>query len=165
MAFQKFSTISLCRTISLVEIPNLDFSNLLQFNVSHNNFSGPLPDVKGNPELCGELLSKACPPSPPSTGKSKDSSSKQFLIYSEAKKKNEADVAKKGVEANTSSNKTSSTSNEFKTTENKSEYSISSVECGVALSSLVVLTSPTAQCLRFEDLLRAPAELLGKGKH
>ncbi|XWS48141.1 hypothetical protein CRYUN_Cryun13aG0047400 [Craigia yunnanensis] len=179
------------------EIPNLDFSNLLQFNVSNNNFSGPIPDVKGrfsadsfsgNPGLCGELISKACPlssPSPPSTEKSKDSSSKQLLIYSGyvvlgliivlfvafklfSKKKSKEDkvnVAKEGVEANTSSNKTSSTSNVSKTTEHKSEYSISSVESGVALSPLVVLTSPTAQGLRFEDLLRAPAELLGKGKH
>ncbi|XWS60707.1 hypothetical protein CRYUN_Cryun07bG0058800 [Craigia yunnanensis] len=179
------------------EIPNLDFSNLVQFNVSNNNFSGPIPDVKGrfsadsfsgNPGLCGELISKACPPSspaPPSTEKSKDSSSKQFLIYSGyvvldlitvlfvafklfSKKKPKEDkvgVAKKGVEANTSSNKSSSTSNESRTAEHKSEYSVSSVESGVALSSLVVLTSPTAQGLRFEDLLRAPAELLGKGNH
>ena len=119
------------------EIPNLDFSNLLQFNVS-NNFSGPLPDVKGrfsadsfsgDPELCGELISKACPPS---TRKSKDSPSKQFLIYSGyavlgliilqliasklvskmKPKEDDADVAKKEVEANTSS-----TSNDSKTTE------------------------------------------------
>ncbi|XP_022767545.1 probable inactive receptor kinase At2g26730 [Durio zibethinus] len=175
------------------EIPNLDFSNLLQFNVSNNNFSGPVPYVKGrfsadslsgNPELCGELISKACPPSspaPPSTRKSKDSSSKQILIYSGCavlgliillfvafklvSKKKPKEEANKEVEANTSGNKTSSTSNESKTTERKSEYSVSSAESGVALSPLVVLTSPTAQGLRFEDLLRAPAELLGKSKH
>ncbi|XP_007036158.2 PREDICTED: probable inactive receptor kinase At2g26730 [Theobroma cacao] len=178
------------------EIPNLDFSNLRRFNVSNNNFSGPIPDVKsrfsadsfsGNPELCGELVSKACPPSaaPPSTRKSKDSSSKDFLIYfgyvalgliivllvayklvrKKKPKEEKSEAVKKGVEAKTSSNKTSSTSNESKTTEHKSEYSISSAESGVALSSLVVLSSPTAQGLRFEDLLRAPAELLGKGKH
>lgn len=179
------------------EIPNLDFSNLIQFNVSNNNFSGPIPDTKGrfsadsfsgNPELCGELISKPCPPAPPpSTEKSKNSSSKQFLIYSGyvglgliivifvafkllSKMKLKEDKAKKGVEANnSSSNKTSSSiSNKYsKTTDQsyKSEYSISSVESGMALSSLVVLTSPTAQGLRFEDLLRAPAELLGKGKH
>ncbi|XVF09258.1 hypothetical protein REPUB_Repub07fG0077000 [Reevesia pubescens] len=182
------------------EIPNLDFSNLRQFNVSNNNFSGPIPDVtdrfsadsfSGNPGLCGELVSKECPassspaPAPTSTRKSKDSSSKHFLIYSgyvvigliivlfvayklfskKKPKEDKVDVVKKGVEANTSSNKTSSTSNDTKTTERKSEYSISSVESGVALSSLVVLSSPTAQGLRFEDLLQAPAELLGKGKH
>ncbi|XVF54157.1 hypothetical protein PTKIN_Ptkin05aG0158300 [Pterospermum kingtungense] len=172
------------------EIPNLDFSNLVQFNVSNNNFSGPLPDAKGhfssdsfsgNPQLCGELISRACPP----THKSKHSSSKQFLIYSgyavlglvilllvafklvskKKRKENEAHVAKKGVEANTRSYKNSSISGESKTREHKSEYSISCVETGVAWSPLVVLTSPTAQRLRFEDLLGAPAELLGKGKH
>ncbi|XVF12119.1 hypothetical protein REPUB_Repub08aG0086900 [Reevesia pubescens] len=172
------------------EIPNLDFSNLLQFNISNKNFSGSIPDFKGrlsvgsfsgNPGLCGELVSKACPPS--STQKSKDSSSKLFLIYSgygvlglivvlfvafklvTKPKEDKVDFAEKGVEADTSSYKTASTSNESKTTEHKSDYSIISVESGVALSSLVVLTSPTAQGLRFEDLLRAPAELLRKGKH
>ncbi|XVE54933.1 hypothetical protein DITRI_Ditri03aG0121300 [Diplodiscus trichospermus] len=181
------------------EIPKLDFSNLLEFNVSNNNFSGPIPDLKGrfhadsvsgNPELCGELISKACPPSPPSTPpstqKSKDSSSKQYLIYSGyavlglvilllisykmfrkmTPKEDDAGVAKKEVEANISSDKIISTSDESRNTPHKSEYSISSVESGVAaMSPLVVLTSPTAQGLRFEDLLRAPAELLGKGKH
>jgi len=32
-------------------------------------------------------------------------------------------------------------------------------------SSLVVLPSPVVNGLKFEDLLRAPAELLGRGKH
>ncbi|KAE8721689.1 hypothetical protein F3Y22_tig00015426pilonHSYRG00160 [Hibiscus syriacus] len=170
------------------EVPNLDFSNLQQFNISNNNFSGPIPDVKGrfsadsfsgNPGLCGELVSRPCPPS---TRKSGDSSAKHFAMYSGyaavgliamlfiafklvSKMKPKQDTI--AVEANTSrlSNKTSSTSNESKITENKSEYSISSVESGAALSSLIVLTSSTVQGLRFEDLLRAPAELLGKGKH
>ncbi|KAK6261149.1 hypothetical protein QUC31_006965 [Theobroma cacao] len=132
------------------EIPNLDFSNLRRFNVSNNNFSGPIPDVKSR--------------------FSADSFSALGLIivllvaYKLVRKKKpkeeKSEAVKKGVEA-----KTSSTSNESKTTEHKSEYSISSAESGVALSSLVVLSSPTAQGLRFEDLLRAPAELLGKGKH
>ncbi|KAG4137352.1 hypothetical protein ERO13_D07G066500v2 [Gossypium hirsutum] len=174
------------------EVPNLDFSHLLQLNISNNNFSGPIPDVKGrfsadsfsgNPGLCGELVSKPCPPTPPSKRKSNHSSIKRFFIYSGyavlglivvlfvafklvSKMKPKDD--KEAVETNTSrrSYKTSTTtSNESKIAENKSEYSISSVESGVALSSLVVLTSPTGQGLRFEDLLRAPAELLGKGKH
>ncbi|KAK8497177.1 hypothetical protein V6N12_066026 [Hibiscus sabdariffa] len=170
------------------EVPNLDFSNLLQFNISNNNFSGPIPDVKGrfsadsfsgNPGLCGELVSRACPPT---TQKSEDSSAKHFFIYSGyavlglivllfiafklvRKSKPKQDIL--AVEADTSrrSNKTSSTSSKSKITENKSEYSLSSVENGAALSSLIVLTSPTEQGLRFEDLLQAPAELLGRGKH
>ncbi|PPD79643.1 hypothetical protein GOBAR_DD23445 [Gossypium barbadense] len=175
------------------EIPKLDFSNLMQFNVSNNNFSGPLPDVKGrfsaeswsgNPELGGEFISKEFPPSaaaaPLSPRKSKDSSRRLLLIYfgyavlgliillvvafiliSKKKlKEAEADVAKKGVNAYTSS-----TYDVCKITEHKSEYSASYEESRAAMSPLVVLRSPRAQCLRFEDLLRAPAELLGKGKH
>ncbi|KAK8577414.1 hypothetical protein V6N13_027690 [Hibiscus sabdariffa] len=171
------------------EIPKFDFSNLMQFNVSNNNFSGPLPDVKGrfsaeswsgNPELCGESTSKACPPSSPSTPKSKDSSRMPFLIYSgyavlgliillvgafilvgtKKPKEDKADVAGKGV-----NEYTSSSYDESKFTMYKSEYSASSEESRVTMSPLVVLRSPTAHALKFEDLLRAPAELLGKGKH
>ncbi|KAE8723962.1 hypothetical protein F3Y22_tig00011079pilonHSYRG00076 [Hibiscus syriacus] len=174
------------------EIPKLDFSNLMQFNVSNNNFSGPLPDVKGrfsaeswsgNPQLCGESISKACPstsPSSPSTPRSNDSSRKLFLIYSgyavlgliillvvafilvgERKpREDKTDVAGKGVYAYASS-----IYDESKITVHKSEYSASSDESRVTMSPLVVLRSPTALALRFEDLLRAPAELLGKGKH
>ncbi|KAG8484106.1 hypothetical protein CXB51_023005 [Gossypium anomalum] len=172
------------------EIPKLDFSNLMQFNVSNNNFSGPLPDVKGrfsaeswsgNPELGGEFISKESPPSaaaPLSPRKSEDSSRRLLLIYfgyavlgliillvvafiliSKKKlKEAEADVAKKGVNAYTSS-----TYDVSKITEHKSEYSASYEETRAA--PLVVLRSPRAPGLRFEDLLRAPAELLGKGKH
>ncbi|KAE8663315.1 RING/U-box superfamily protein [Hibiscus syriacus] len=150
------------------EVPNLDFSNLQQFN----NFSGLIPDVKGrfsagsfsgNPGLCGEIVSRPCPPSKRKSG---DSSAKNFAIYSGyaalgliavlfiafklvGKTKPKQDTI--AVEANASrhSNETNSTSNESKITENKSEYS----------------TSPTVQGLRFKDLLRAPAELLGRGKH
>ncbi|OMO81565.1 hypothetical protein CCACVL1_12365 [Corchorus capsularis] len=148
----------------------------------------------GDPLLCGELVSNPCPPSAApeaSKKKSKKPSTKQFLIYSgyvllglivvllvalklgsrkKPKEKKVVEVKKKGkVEASTSSssNKTSATATSVtsKATEQKSEYSISSVESGVVMSSLVLLSSPTAQGLRFEDLLRAPAELLGKGKH
>ncbi|KAA3457223.1 putative inactive receptor kinase isoform X2 [Gossypium australe] len=147
------------------------------FNVSNNSFSGPLPDVKGqfsaeswsgNPELGGEFISKESPPSaaaaPLSPRKSEDSSRRLLLIYfgygvlgliillvvafiligKKKLKEAEADVAKKGVNAYTSS-----TYDVSKITEHKSEYS----------------ASPRAQGLRIEDLLRAPAELLGKGKH
>jgi len=56
------------------EIPRFDFSNLEEFNVSNNNLHGSVPDVRGkfhadsfsgNPNLCGEPLSNACPPPPP----------------------------------------------------------------------------------------------------
>lgn len=47
----------------------------------------------------------------------------------------------------------------------RSEFSITSVESGGVSSSMVVLSSPVVNGLRFEDLLKAPAELLGRGKH
>ncbi|WVZ18547.1 hypothetical protein V8G54_007245 [Vigna mungo] len=55
------------------EIPSFDFSNLEEFNVSNNNLHGPVLDVggkfhadsfSGNPNLCGEPISNACPPPP-----------------------------------------------------------------------------------------------------
>ncbi|CAK7328960.1 unnamed protein product [Dovyalis caffra] len=175
-------------------IPDFDFSYLEEFNVANNNFSGPIPDVKGkfgansfsgNPELCGKLLSKACPPSKKG---SKHSSADRFLIYSgyiilamvllllfvlylfkkNKRKEDTVKVVKEEKVANVSKEPTSGSS-EFKTggnrSENRSEYSITSVEAGMTSSSLVVLPSPVGNGLKFEDLLRAPAELLGRGKH
>ncbi|XP_031276946.1 probable inactive receptor kinase At2g26730 [Pistacia vera] len=174
-------------------IPDFDFLNLKDFNVSNNNFSGPIPDVKGrfsadsfsgNPGLCGKPLSNACPPTPPPEKKSKDSTN-QVLLYSgyiiigllillfialrlvRKKKPNakKTDTVKKGVAQDTGTNKPISTSSGLKTGENRSEYSITSAEGGIAPSSLVVFLSPAVKGLRFEEVLQAPAELLGKGKH
>ncbi|CAN0837276.1 Probable inactive receptor kinase At2g26730 [Linum grandiflorum] len=47
----------------------------------------------------------------------------------------------------------------------RSEYSITSVDSGVAAASFVLLSSPLVKGVKFNDLLRALAELLGKGKH
>lgn len=170
-------------------IPQFDFTNLVQFNVSNNNFSGPIPDVKGrfgadsfsgNPGLCGRPLSNACPPRKKSKG-----STNQVLLFSgyillglfvlllvglkliskRKPKEEKAEVVKKGVALDTTGNKPSDTSSGHRTGDNRSEYSITSIESGMASSSLVVLTSPAVQKLKFEDLLRAPAELLGRGKH
>lgn len=172
------------------EIPKLDFPNLMQFNVSNNNFSGPIPDVKGrfsaeswsgNPELGGKFISKASPPTaaaaPLLPPKSEDSSRRLLLIYFGyavlgliillvvafiliSKKKLKEAEADEGVNAYTSS-----TYDVSKITEHKLEYSASYEESRAAMSPFLVLRSPRAQDLRFEDLLRAPAELLGKGKH
>ncbi|QHO49999.1 hypothetical protein HN51_001878 [Arachis hypogaea] len=51
--------------------------------------------------------------------------------------------------------------------EMRSEPSIASLESGITLSTstLVVLSSRVSKALRFEDLLRAPAELIGRGMH
>ncbi|XP_076959087.1 inactive leucine-rich repeat receptor-like serine/threonine-protein kinase At1g60630 [Bidens hawaiensis] len=58
-------------------------------------------------------------------------------------------------------------SNEFKSVGmSKSEgYNGTSFESGPVSSSLIVLTSPEVNGLKFEELLKAPAELLGRGKH
>lgn len=61
--------------------------------------------------------------------------------------------------------KPSLTSTDIKTDTSKSDYSINSTESAFVPSSLVVITSPMISDLRFEDLLSAPAELLGRGKH
>lgn len=73
------------------QIPKFDFSNLDQFNVSNNNFSGPIPDVggrfsnssfSGNPELCGKPLSEECPSLPLNgDNNSKSKSKEQTLMY------------------------------------------------------------------------------------
>ncbi|CAL5374858.1 unnamed protein product [Camellia sinensis] len=175
------------------EIPKFDFSNLAQFNVSNNNFSGAIPDVKGrfntssflgNPGLCGLPLSDLCPLSPPA----KKFTTKQLRVYSgyaiigffvvvvtvalKLSKKKRHVVDKTGAEEgrelqDNSDNKISGTSSESKTGEfaYRSEYSITSFENGAAASPLVVLSSPVVNGLKFEELLQAPAELVGRGKH
>ncbi|XP_027124887.2 probable inactive receptor kinase At2g26730 [Coffea arabica] len=174
------------------EIPDFDFSNLAKFNVSYNNFSGPVPNEDGhfgpssflgNPELCGQPLSIACPTPPPvpapTPAKKKHSSSKQYLIYSGYailaliiiflvgckvfKRKKHG--AKNSMAAENESSKPSSTSSDSKIREgSRSEFSIMSPATRKS-SSLVVLSSPMVNGMQFEDLLRAPAELVGRGKH
>lgn len=173
-------------------IPNFDFSDLVQFNVSNNNLSGPIPDVKGrltadsfagNPGLCGPPLPIECPPSA-STPKDKPKSSSLdrfliyigyiilvaivvvFLVFKLVGKKKSKVANFEGVQrGRVVDNKSSSPFIELKNGGSKSEYSISSVENRTGSSSLVVLTSPISNVLKFEDLLRAPAELMGRGKH
>lgn len=172
-------------------IPAFDFSNLVQFNVSNNNFSGPVPEIGthfnqssffGNPELCGKPLPNACP----AKKSSKGTSAKQYLIYSgytiiglavvllvafkclqkcKSCDKNAAHKSK-SLARNSITDKPSSGSCDSNGSNYRSEYSITSLESGMAAaSSLIVLTSPVAKGLKFEELLRAPAELLGRGKH
>ncbi|KAL2465267.1 putative inactive receptor kinase [Abeliophyllum distichum] len=172
-------------------IPKFEFSNLEEFNVSNNNLSGSIPDVEGrfnassflgNPGLCGKPLPNTCPPP---VAEKKGSSSKMYLIYlgyvliglilvslialkviRKNKRKEKKEIAKKGLQTDAMKDKIiSSTSSESKRGGNISEYSITSVESGMGSSSLVVLSSPVVNGLKFEDLLRSPAELIGRGRH
>ncbi|KAL4185485.1 hypothetical protein AMTRI_Chr10g6180 [Amborella trichopoda] len=142
----------------------------------------------GNPNLCGKPLPKACDsPSPKKKTNSKSSSEAEklvmfsgylilgifiaffivFWILRGRKKTANGEIedieGKKGAITSESKSKTSS-----KTPANRSEYSISSLSnenVATLSSSLFVLEAQKLQTLRFEDLLRAPAELLGKGRH
>lgn len=171
-------------------ISKFDFSNFLKFNVSKNNFSGPIPDggsrfpassFDNNLGLCGEPLPDKCPPDDKSkSGFSRD----QILMFSgyfliglivvllilykfctkgKKNKKKVSDTIDLKVEASDydGSTKLSIVSND-KSEASKSETSATSAE---SAKSLVVLSSPEVNGLKFEELLKAPAELIGRGKH
>lgn len=176
------------------EVPKFDFYNLQIFNVSNNNFSGPIPDVGGcfsdssfwgNPELCGDPLRKQCPSPPQSLDtKSKAASKNQTLMYSgyillalvclvlvifnllKSKKREEKveEVNKVSVVDEVIC-KHSTGSSAFRSSVSRSEYIDNSVESQFVSSSLIVLENPVVNRLKFEDLLSAPAELIGRGKH
>ncbi|KAF4356135.1 hypothetical protein F8388_012285 [Cannabis sativa] len=168
-------------------IPDFDFTNFDKFNASNNNFSGQIPDVKGkfeaesflgNPYLCGIPLPNLCPP-PLKTEKPKKISAKKILIYSGYVIMGSFILVlaififlkrKKTRQENTESRSAmpSSTIASGETRKERSEYSLTSLESG-RIPTLVVLGSPGKKTatlgLSFEGLLKAPAELLGRGKH
>ncbi|RWR85127.1 putative inactive receptor kinase [Cinnamomum micranthum f. kanehirae] len=143
----------------------------------------------GNSRLCGKPLLNACPPSsePKSGAPPPKSRSKQlerilmyvgyilialiiilFFVYKiisrKKKVKRSTDVEQKRV--NEGKATTSSDSSGYKNGPSRSDYSIpSSNESGMTSASLVVLENPVVKELRFEDLLKAPAELMGRGRH
>ena len=179
------------------QIPKFDFSNLDQFNVSNNNFSGPIPDVggrfsnssfSGNPELCGKPLSKECPSLPLNgDNNSKSKSKDQTLMYTgyvvlafaclvliifklcQLKKRKERveglEAVNKVAVVDDSVSKLAPTSTEYKSSVSMSENTCNSRESALVLNSMVVLESPVLNGLKLKDLLSAPAELLGRGKH
>ncbi|CAN1846102.1 Probable inactive receptor kinase At2g26730 [Linum perenne] len=151
-----------------------DFTNLEKFNVSNNNLSGPVPDVgskfgtesfSGNGNLCGKPLSSSCPESPPISPPNtphKNRSRDQFLIYSGYMLLGLVVISfivAKLLIRNKHKNQQQQQNN------SSPKYSITSGDSGVAAASFVLLSSPLVKGLKFNDLLRAPAELLGKGKH
>ncbi|PIN04803.1 Serine/threonine protein kinase [Handroanthus impetiginosus] len=165
------------------ELPAFDFSNLDKFNVSNNNLSGTVPDFLGkfnetsflnNPGLCGKSLSKFCP----SQAKKKGLSKKDYFIYvgctaigvivvslvafkliKKRTNKEKKNIVKKGFGRDSISTTSSDQSNA-----NRSEFSITSPENGKASRSLVVLSNPVVNELKFDELLRSPAELVGRGR-
>ncbi|KAK9066483.1 hypothetical protein SSX86_013806 [Deinandra increscens subsp. villosa] len=174
------------------QLPNFNYRLLEDFDVSSNDLTGPVPDdtgrfgaksFAGNPQLCGKELPNACP----LEKKKKKKNSHDFLIYSgyailglivlvlvallflkkreklEDTKIDSYTSTKKGIK----SAKDSGISSESKTCQSRSEFSITSAENGGLSASLVVLSTPVEAVneLRFEDLLRAPAELIRRGKH
>ncbi|XXG73259.1 hypothetical protein AAC387_Pa07g2209 [Persea americana] len=143
----------------------------------------------GNSRLCGKPLLNACPPSsePTSGAPPPKRRSKQrerilmyvgyilialiivlFFVYKIiSRKKNvkkSTDVEQKRV--NEGKARTSSDSSGYRNGPSRSDYSIpSSNESSRTSASLVVLENPVVKDLRLEDLLRAPAELMGRGRH
>ncbi|KAI3807050.1 hypothetical protein L1987_22970 [Smallanthus sonchifolius] len=166
-------------------VPPFNYRQLDGFSVANNDLSGPIPDdtgrfdansFAGNPQLCGKELAVQCPVKK----SNKKSKLRDFLIYSgyvvlvfivlvliailacKKTKKQHGDVKTRSSAKNGSDSGQSSGS---KNSRARSEFSTTSVEGGGVSSSMVVLSSPVVNGLRFEDLLRAPAELIGRGKH
>ncbi|KAM0943149.1 putative protein kinase RLK-Pelle-LRR-III family [Dioscorea sansibarensis] len=167
-------------------IPASIFGNLKQFDASNNNFSGPVPpdgtgfgngSYLGNARLCGTPLHIACTSaaSPVEQPKKKMPARLQILMYSgyiilgvafllllvfvlllknKKRKKKTEEITMvenyKEVVAN---------SNGYNTNTSRSDYSTSS-------ASLVLLKSNQANNgMRLDDLLKAPAELMGRGTY
>ena len=177
------------------EIPKFDFSNLVQFDVSNNNFSGLIPDggsrfhtssFLGNPGLRGDpLLQKCVSLEETVENESKGVSKNQILMYSgyaalalvflmfiifkvckRKKREERVEAANKVASIDDSMiSKHNAASSEDKSSVSRSEYMEISAESQQVSTSLIVLESPVVNGLKVEDLLSAPAELLGRGKH
>ncbi|CAJ1781871.1 unnamed protein product [Sphenostylis stenocarpa] len=144
----------------------------------------------GNPDLCGDPLPKTCsdqhmPLSEAQTSEeSKGPSKEQILMYSgyaalgviivifaalklciRKKVENRIEALNNGVGTTAGDvEMPSNVSSEYKTEVSRSEFSVPS-ETGMVSQSLVVLSTAAPIELRLEDLLRAPAELIGRGKN
>ncbi|KDP45386.1 hypothetical protein JCGZ_09635 [Jatropha curcas] len=174
------------------ELPNFDLSKFEMFNVSFNDFKGPIPVVTGpfnessfldNPGLCGPLLKRDCSSSPDDKNNSdgKKRSKDEIIMYSgygavgfaffsliiyklSKRRKEEEKPDSVNIVASSADDATFSTDHKTES-ESKSEFSANSAASPLVSTSLVVLRSPIVNGFSFEDLLKAPAELLARGKH
>lgn len=148
----------------------------------------------GNPGLCGDPLPNKCPSSlqaESDAGESKDSSKDQIFMFAgylmlalvfvviiivvlckRIRKKKVVDALPQKEEAiedgqdNSMYKSSTIESMGYKAGFSKSETSfVSGDNSALVSSSLVVLTSPEVNGLKFEDLLKAPAEMLSRGKN
>ncbi|XP_052196232.1 probable inactive receptor kinase At2g26730 [Diospyros lotus] len=154
----------------------------------------PASSFMGNPELCGDPLPKKCPSQPPELPpepdqpkKSKGDSDFEVIMFSgyiliglalfltiilklckrdQKKEETKECSANKVASVDDSLYSPSKASGKYKASLSKPEISAASAQSvEMASSSLIVLASPEVNGLKFEDLLKAPAELLGRGKH
>lgn len=172
-------------------IPEFNFPNLDEFNISFNQFSGPIPDsasrfdvssFSGNSGLCGKPLPNTCPTSASPKKRSKIRPGERVLMFLGyiilgtiliafaflmfTRKKTDAERVEGGKkEATEADINSSSVYIDYKAEGSKSEYSIPlSAESAMMSTSLIVPMNSAMKDLKFEDLLKAPAELLGRGK-
>ncbi|XP_028791163.1 probable inactive receptor kinase At2g26730 [Neltuma alba] len=91
-----------------------------------------------------------------------------FILYKlcTRKKKQKAEASNKVASSSDHDvfDKPGNASSGQKSVISRSEFSVNS-EGGTVSQSLILLTQPVVSELRLEDLLRAPAELLGRGKY
>ncbi|KAM1712722.1 hypothetical protein ACFX13_023881 [Malus domestica] len=170
-------------------------NNKLQGPIPNTNGFVQSNSFLGNSELCGDPLANKCPSSSVTadekSNNSKGVSKNQVIIYigyailasvfvalvifkicTKNKKEDKmVDAVNKVSAVDESMSKISAASSEFKGGLSKSNYSVTfsaddeSHSTNMVSSSLVVLKSPVVNGLKFEDLLKAPAELLGRGKY
>ncbi|CAB4275166.1 unnamed protein product [Prunus armeniaca] len=145
----------------------------------------------GNPGLCGDPLPNKCSSSSATADENSNTkkgvSKNQMFIYMgygvlalvclvlvvlricrKKKSKDQVDAVNKVAAVDESASKLSAASSEDKGGLSKSQYSVTFSDdesAAMVSSSLIVLTSPVVNGLKFEDLLKAPAELLGRGKY
>ncbi|KAL5974337.1 hypothetical protein ACLOJK_031001 [Asimina triloba] len=170
-------------------IPKFDFSNLQEFNVSYNNFDGPLPEIPsridassfyGNPLLCGK-------PTPNHCRQDSHLSAVQqmlmfigyvilgvviaatfvFALFLKKKRRNEeykmGDSVKKGAVHQDS--RRASDSLQYEASKSPHLPPKSAESTPMMSMSLIIPRNSSMKTLRFEDLLKAPAELLGRGTY